>query len=56
MYLGGFDNETKAATAYDFMALRCRGTSADLNFGLEAYKDDLDWLQKVGRVGRAVSR
>lgn len=49
MYLGGFDSEAKAATAYDFMALKCRGEDACLNFGLEEYKEDLAWIKKVSR-------
>ena len=47
MYLGGFDSESKAATAYDFMALKCRGDAAHLNFSRDAYTADAAWLKKV---------
>ena len=47
MYLGGFSSEAKAATAFDFMALKCRGDDAQLNFPRSTYAGDEAWLQKV---------
>ena len=43
----GFSSEERAATAYDLMALRCRGDRAQLNFGAAAYDADRAWLAQT---------
>ena len=41
VYLGGFDTEERAARAYDIVALKCRGSKAEINFHVEDYTDVL---------------
>ena len=41
MYLGYFETEEKAARAYDLVALKCRGSKAEINFLLEDYTEEL---------------
>mmetsp|Transcript_12705 Transcript_12705/g.46455 ORF Transcript_12705/g.46455 Transcript_12705/m.46455 type:complete len:877 (+) Transcript_12705:346-2976(+) len=47
MYLGGFDTERKAATAYDIMALKCRGAAAVCNFGTEVYQEEMEHVNNM---------
>ncbi|KAJ1260057.1 hypothetical protein BS78_10G202700 [Paspalum vaginatum] len=41
VYLGGFDTAQAAARAYDQAAIKFRGVSADINFTLSDYKDEI---------------
>ena len=41
VYLGGFDTEERAGRAYDIVALKCRGSRAEINFTVEDYTDVL---------------
>lgn len=50
IYLGGFDEEEKAARAYDLMSLHCRGKAdAKLNFSHDAYLGVADALATTSR-------
>jgi len=66
VYLGGYDEEGKAARAYDIAALRCKGPGARLNLGWEQFDDDKvaeisamefpDLVAKLRRESSAFSR
>ena len=66
VYLGGYDEEEKAARAYDIAALRCKGPGARLNLGREQFDDDKvaeisamefpDLVAKLRRESSAFSR
>uniref|UniRef100_A0A7S2Z109 AP2/ERF domain-containing protein n=1 Tax=Chloropicon laureae TaxID=464258 RepID=A0A7S2Z109_9CHLO len=45
LYLGGFDEEEKAARAYDVAALVCKGLDAQINFHLKDYMQHLEVLR-----------
>ncbi|QDZ25674.1 AP2-like ethylene-responsive transcription factor [Chloropicon primus] len=45
LYLGGFDDEERAARAYDVVALVCKGFSAEINFELEDYLTHIQILR-----------
>lgn len=37
VYLGGYEQEAHAAEAYDVAALKCKGSSVKINFGMERF-------------------
>lgn len=49
--LGDYDTETEAARAYDIAEIFFKRNVPELNFPIEEYKDDIDFI--VGRVPRA---
>ena len=49
VYLGGFDTEERAGRAYDIVALKCRGSKAEINFDISDYTDVLAQVAAVSR-------
>lgn len=49
VYLGGYDNEDKAARAYDLAALKYWGTSTHTNFPLENYRQEVEEMKSMTR-------
>ena len=49
VYLGGFDTEERAGRAYDIVALKCRGSKAEINFSINDYTDVLAQVAAVSR-------
>lgn len=49
VYLGGYDNEDKAARAYDLAALKYWGTSTNTNFPLENYRQEVEEMKSMTR-------
>lgn len=49
VYLGGYDNEDKAARAYDLAALKYWGPSTHTNFPLETYREDVEVMKSMTR-------
>lgn len=49
LYLGGFNSERKAATAFDIMAIKCRGPSATTNFDRSIYVNELERIEKTSK-------
>lgn len=49
VYLGGYDMEEKAARAYDCAALKYWGPSTHINFPLENYQQDLEYMKNMSR-------
>ncbi|UPQ97438.1 AP2-like ethylene-responsive transcription factor [Chloropicon primus] len=66
VYLGGYDEEEKAARAYDIAALRCKGDGARLNLGSDQFDEEKlkeihgtpfpDLVAKLRRESSAFSR
>ncbi|CAN6177416.1 unnamed protein product [Urochloa humidicola] len=49
VYLGGFDTAQAAARAYDQAAIKFRGVSADINFTLSDYKDEIKKMKNFSK-------
>ncbi|XP_039033635.1 AP2-like ethylene-responsive transcription factor AIL6 [Hibiscus syriacus] len=49
VYLGGYDNEEKAARAYDLAAVKYWGLTATTNFPIENYSKELEEMKNVTR-------
>ncbi|CAM0872117.1 unnamed protein product [Alopecurus aequalis] len=49
VYLGGYDNEDKAARAYDLAALKYWGPSTHTNFPLENYRQEVEEMKSMTR-------
>ncbi|XP_044982330.1 AP2-like ethylene-responsive transcription factor CRL5 isoform X2 [Hordeum vulgare subsp. vulgare] len=49
VYLGGYDNEDKAARAYDLAALKYWGPSTNTNFPLETYREEVEEMKSMTR-------
>ncbi|XP_019182889.1 PREDICTED: AP2-like ethylene-responsive transcription factor ANT isoform X2 [Ipomoea nil] len=49
VYLGGYDNEEKAARAYDLAALKYWGPSTHINFSSENYQQELEDMKNMTR-------
>ncbi|XP_044362626.1 AP2-like ethylene-responsive transcription factor CRL5 isoform X1 [Triticum aestivum] len=49
VYLGGYDNEDKAARAYDLAALKYWGPSTNTNFPLENYREEVEEMKSMTR-------
>ncbi|RAL40722.1 hypothetical protein DM860_008420 [Cuscuta australis] len=49
VYLGGYDNEEKAARSYDLAAIKYWGTSTHINFPLENYEQELEEMKNMSR-------
>ncbi|KAH7286470.1 hypothetical protein KP509_32G008600 [Ceratopteris richardii] len=49
VYLGGYDNEEKAARAYDLAALKYWGPTTTINFKLEDYERELEEMKTMTR-------
>ncbi|XP_057422228.1 AP2-like ethylene-responsive transcription factor AIL6 isoform X2 [Lotus japonicus] len=49
VYLGGYDNEEKAARAYDLAALKYWGPTATTNFPVTSYTKELEEMQHAGK-------
>uniref|UniRef100_A0ACD5X0N3 Uncharacterized protein n=1 Tax=Avena sativa TaxID=4498 RepID=A0ACD5X0N3_AVESA len=49
VYLGGYDNEDKAARAYDLAALKYWGLSTHTNFPLENYRAEVEEMKGMTR-------
>ncbi|KAM0884814.1 hypothetical protein ACQ4PT_030748 [Festuca glaucescens] len=47
--MGGYDNEDKAARAYDLAALKYWGTSTHTNFPLENYRQEVEEMKSMTR-------
>nr|GMC97103.1 AP2-like ethylene-responsive transcription factor ANT isoform X1 [Ipomoea batatas] len=48
-FLGGYDNEEKAARAYDLAALKYWGPSTHINFSSENYQQELEEMKNMTR-------
>ncbi|XP_010261924.1 PREDICTED: AP2-like ethylene-responsive transcription factor AIL1 [Nelumbo nucifera] len=49
VYLGGYDNEEKAARAYDLAALKYWGPTTHINFPLSSYEKELEEMKNMTR-------
>ncbi|XP_010471284.1 PREDICTED: AP2-like ethylene-responsive transcription factor AIL1 [Camelina sativa] len=49
VYLGGYDEEEKAARAYDLAALKYWGPTTHLNFSLSNYEKEIEELDNMNR-------
>ncbi|XP_020105203.1 AP2-like ethylene-responsive transcription factor AIL1 isoform X2 [Ananas comosus] len=49
VYLGGYDNEGKAARAYDLAALKYWGPTTHINFSLSTYEKELEEMKHMTR-------
>ncbi|WVZ79277.1 hypothetical protein U9M48_026878 [Paspalum notatum var. saurae] len=49
VYLGGFDTAQAAARAYDQAAIKFRGVSADINFTLSDYNDEIKKMKSFSK-------
>ncbi|XP_076901100.1 AP2-like ethylene-responsive transcription factor PLT1 isoform X2 [Bidens hawaiensis] len=49
VYLGGYDNEEKAARAYDLAALKYWGPTTHINFPLAEYEKELEEMKNMNR-------
>ncbi|CAH9124763.1 unnamed protein product [Cuscuta epithymum] len=49
VYLGGYDNEEKAARAYDLAALKYWGPSTHINFPSENYHQEIEGMKSMTR-------
>ncbi|KAK1436911.1 hypothetical protein QVD17_02695 [Tagetes erecta] len=49
VYLGGYDNEEKAARAYDLAALKYWGATTHINFPLADYEKELEEMKNMNR-------
>ncbi|KAH6758200.1 Integrase-type DNA-binding superfamily protein [Perilla frutescens var. frutescens] len=49
VYLGAYDDEEAAATAYDLATLKCWGPGTLINFLVTDYARDLEEMQNVSR-------
>ena len=54
VYLGGFNSSSAAATAYDLMAVKLKGASAQLNFARDIYAPYTDLSFEEQGAGRSV--
>ncbi|XP_042035215.1 AP2-like ethylene-responsive transcription factor BBM [Salvia splendens] len=49
VYLGGYDNEDKAARAYDLSALKYWGTTTTTNFPISNYEKEIEGMKNMTR-------
>ena len=50
VYLGGYNDETSAARAYDIAALCCKGPNCVTNFNADDYAEELKEVKGLSKV------